>query len=441
MSPHIEILRRESLISVLSTPKSNDERFAEKIRNAPKDAFLICFIFFFFMGFMTLMPMIFIGTAINYWMFKFRNASAPADDGNRTSLQSLYQSALSVAISVPTVLFTLLGTIHGRKFDARKLILFALVVIFFIFLTFSSFTRVNTDSWQSGFFIMSMMLLAVNSSAVAVYQLSSMVLVAKFPSNFMKWFLLGQSGGILTDLLQIICISVTDSAVDGALIYFLTGTVLVTANFCISFGIKYSKLYAYYTKDSTGDQETKKNTLSWSEMKNVIKLIWPGVTIVGTVIFTTNYIDPSVTSLVESQNYGDGSAWANKYFTPVIVFLLSDVSSLVGQIISLGRVTRSNFTFWMGGTVMRTVLSVGIIIFCNAKPRSHLSVVFDKDWQFILFIVLYNISGGLLINVGCLSVPGLSEGQPEIALKLLSVFISVTAAAFSANGVLIVKLL
>ncbi|XP_074030000.1 equilibrative nucleoside transporter 3-like isoform X2 [Leptinotarsa decemlineata] len=424
MSPHIEILRRESLISVLSTPKSNDERFAEKIRNAPKDAFLICFIFFFFMGFMTLMPMIFIGTAINYWMFKFRNASAPADDGNRTSLQSLYQSALSVAISVPTVLFTLLGTIHGRKFDARKLILFALVVIFFIFLTFSSFTRVNTDS-----------------SAVAVYQLSSMVLVAKFPSNFMKWFLLGQSGGILTDLLQIICISVTDSAVDGALIYFLTGTVLVTANFCISFGIKYSKLYAYYTKDSTGDQETKKNTLSWSEMKNVIKLIWPGVTIVGTVIFTTNYIDPSVTSLVESQNYGDGSAWANKYFTPVIVFLLSDVSSLVGQIISLGRVTRSNFTFWMGGTVMRTVLSVGIIIFCNAKPRSHLSVVFDKDWQFILFIVLYNISGGLLINVGCLSVPGLSEGQPEIALKLLSVFISVTAAAFSANGVLIVKLL
>nr|XP_023027220.1 equilibrative nucleoside transporter 1-like [Leptinotarsa decemlineata] len=131
----------------------------------------------------------------------------------------------------------------------------------------------------------------------------------------------------------------------------------------------------------------------------------------------------------------------DKYFTPVIVFLLSDVSSLVGQIISLGRVTRSNFTFWMGGTVMRTVLSVGIIIFCNAKPRSHLSVVFDKDWQFILFIVLYNISGGLLINVGCLSVPGLSEGQPEIALKLLSVFISVTAAAFSANGVLIVKLL
>ncbi|XP_074030005.1 equilibrative nucleoside transporter 3 isoform X2 [Leptinotarsa decemlineata] len=424
MTPPIEILRRESLISVLSASKNDDERLAEKIKNAPKDTFFLCLIFFFFMGFMTLMPMMFIGTAANYWMFKFRNASAPADDGNRTSLQSLYQSTSSVAISVPTVLFTLLGTIYGRKFDARKFILFSLAVIFSVFLIFSLFTRVNTDS-----------------SALAGYQLFSVVLVAKFPSNFMKWFLLGQGGGILTGLLQVISISVTDSDEDGALIYFLTGTVLIAVKFIISLGIKYSKLYAYYTEDCAGDHETKEDTLSWSEMKEVMKLIWPAVTIIGIVMFTMNCVHPSVTSLVVSQKHGDGSAWGNKYFTPVIAFLLTDVSGMVGRIISLGKIKRSNFIFWMGGTVIRTVLSVGFIIFCNARPRSHLPVVFDEDWQFILFIVLYNISGSLLMNVACLSVPRLSEGKPEIALKLMSLSISVTAAAFSANGVLVVKLL
>ncbi|XP_074029993.1 equilibrative nucleoside transporter 3-like isoform X2 [Leptinotarsa decemlineata] len=392
------------------------------------------------MGFMTLMPLVFIGTAFNYWMFKFRNTTAPAHDISRTSLQSLYQSTSMIATSVPSVLFTILGTIYAGRIDSRKCILSALTVILSVFVIFSLFSQINTDSWQTGFFVMTMMLMGVNSATLAIYQMFSMILLAKFPINFLKWFLLGTGGGILTDLIQIICISVTDSDIDGALIYFSTGTILIVAQISMTSGIKYTKLYAYYSEDSAEDQKRKDNKFSWSEVKEVAKDIWPAGVMIVMILFSMTCVHPSITSLVVSQQMNEG-AWGRKYFTPVITFLLSDISSMVGRILSFGRVTRSNYPIWMGVTMIRTILSVSFIIFCNAQPRSHLPVFFDEDWQFILFIILFNFSGGLLMNVSCLSVPGFTEGNIAIAMKLLSLSITVIMAAFSANGVLVVKLL
>nr|XP_023018843.1 equilibrative nucleoside transporter 1-like [Leptinotarsa decemlineata] len=285
-----------------------------------------------------------------------------------------------------------------------------------------------------------MIITGVNSGTVAVYQMFSMMLLARFPISFLNWFLLGTGGGILTDFIQIISISVTDSDIDGALIYFLTGTLLIVAQISLTLGMKYTKLYVYYSEDTAADERSKDNKFSWSEVKDVAKDVWPPGLIIAMILFTMTCVHPSITSLVMSQHYLE-STWGRKYFTPVITFLLSDITSMVGRILSLGKVTKSNYPIWIGVTMIRMILSVSFIIFCNAQPRSHLSVVFDKDWQFILFIIIFNFSGGLIMNVSCLSVPGFTERNIETAMKLLSLSMTVIMAAFSANGVLMVKLL
>ncbi|XP_074029996.1 equilibrative nucleoside transporter 3 isoform X1 [Leptinotarsa decemlineata] len=440
MKENVEILRKESIISVSSTRNDYDKRFGDKIKNAPKDTFYLCSFYFFILGFMTMMPLVFIGTAFNYWMFKFRNTTAPAHDPSRTSLQSLYESSSRIASSIPSVIFTIVGSIYAGRLNPQKCILSALTVILSIFVILSLFTQIDTDSWQTEFFALAMILTGLNSATVAIYQMFSMVLLTKFPSKFLNLFLLGTGGGILTDFIQIISISVTDSDIDGALIYFLTGTFMVVAQILLTLGMKYIKLYTYYSEDSVEDQKRKDKKFSWSEVKEVAKDVWPPGVILFMVLFAMTCVHPSVTSLVISQYYMDGT-WGRKYFTPVITFLLSDISSMVGRILSWGSVTKTNYPVWMGVSMIRLILSVSFIFFCNAQPRSHLPVVFDEDWQFILFIIIFNFSGGLIMNVSCLSLPRFTDGDAQIAMKLLSLSITILMAAFSANGVLIVKLL
>nr|XP_023022146.1 equilibrative nucleoside transporter 3-like [Leptinotarsa decemlineata] len=306
----------ESLISVSSTGKNYDKRFAEKIKNAPKDTFYLCNFYFFFMGFMTLMPLVFIGTAFNYWMFKFRNTTAPAHDPSRTSLQSLYESSSRIASSIPSVIFTIVGSIYAGRLNPQKCILSALTVILSIFVILSLFTQIDTDSWQTEFFALAMILTGLNSATVAIYQMFSMVLLTKFPSKFLNLFLLGTGGGILTDFIQIISISVTDSDIDGALIYFLTGTFMVVAQILLTLGMKYIKLYTYYSEDSVEDQKRKDKKFSWSEVKEVAKDVWPPGVILFMVLFAMTCVHPSVTSLVISQYYMDGT-WGSEYFISI----------------------------------------------------------------------------------------------------------------------------
>ncbi|KAG5868364.1 hypothetical protein JTB14_035194 [Gonioctena quinquepunctata] len=440
MSQDFEIIRKASILSVISEKRNESITFTKKVNSAPKDTYYLGYLFFFAIGFYAVVPILFFGSAANYWLHKFRNTTDVTNRAeDRTSLQSLYQSVSMVAQNISSILCTIAATYYSRKFDARLASTFSLSVMAVVFVILSVFTQINTDSWQTEFFVLTMLLLAVNCGALAHFQVFTTVILAKFPSNFLKIFLIGQTGGIFTDTLQVISISLTDSPSDGALIYFTTGTVLVFAAICLFLIIKYTPIYAHYDNDTT--MENENNDVSLSEMKEVAKLIWPILFIFIMSFLSNTCVHPAVTSLVVSENDENGGAWEKKYFTPVIAFTLAHVCNLVGRLISKGRVTRSNYPFWVCGAVVRFVIAVAIIMLCNAQPRSHLPVVFNRDWQYISFIILYNISGGFLLNLCFLSLNKLSENRPEVALKLVTLAISVITAVFSVNGVLIVKLL
>lgn len=154
-------------------------------------------------------------------------------------------------------------------------------------------------------------LLSVISS---VLPLSIMVLTAKFPPNFVKFYTLGQGmTGIFSDILQIIAITVGKDATQTALIYFLSGTSILLVSFFLFYFSDNLKLYKYYMAASEEDLERPPYT--WNELKPVLKLMTPTlVNIILTFVPPIFVIHPNLTSLIRSEYYSDGSPWSSKYF-------------------------------------------------------------------------------------------------------------------------------
>ncbi|CAH1169720.1 unnamed protein product [Phaedon cochleariae] len=435
------IAKRESLLSIETTRKSLGISSITS-KSEPKDAFYICRILFMFIGFMHLMPILFLGSAANYWFYKFRNTTLDTVDPEvRTDLQTLYQSSSTVAQTLPSLGFMFLTTIFGHKFQPKYLTAGTLVCLIGIFSIFAIFTQVDTDNWQTAFFFTTMFLLVVNSAVVAIFQLSTLVIIAKFPNDYMKSFLFGQSGGIVSNIILVISISVTDYQPTSAAIYFIAGVIMIAITFVLFLMALFTEPYRVYVVESTETGDTGTRKISWSESKEVLKCIWPSSVLFVFLMLAISCIHPAVDTLVVSEFQGDGTVWTEKYFVPVITYLLADVSGVLGRFFSTSyRITKTNYLYWIIGGVIRCVVCVTFIIFCNAQPR-HLPVIFNHDWEYILFNIIFPFSNGFLFNVGFLSLNELSEGKSEVALKLSSVIIAVSSSVFSANGILMVKLL
>ncbi|CAH1174004.1 unnamed protein product [Phaedon cochleariae] len=440
------ISRRESRRSVTSISghmRHSSTNHPEELKPVPRDNFFICHLLCFFIGFMQLMPLMFIGTAANYWLYKFRNTTIEDQSGeNRTELQSLYQSSAMVAQTTPAIIFTLTSTLFGHRFDARKMSIGCLSVLIALFTVFTVFTQVNTDSWQTGFFFTTMALLAFINATVATFQIATLVIVSRFPRDYMKAFLLGQAGNIMSDILQVISITFTDSDVTGALIFFTAGIFLIITNLVLFLVAPYTEAYKEYVmeEEKTGNGGAQK--INWSESKQVVKGIWPALALMSLALLCTYSIHPSVTTLVVSEFSGEKTAWTTKYFVPVITYTLGDASGVVARLATVGSLTRSNYPIWLGGAALRCIIFILFPMFCNAQPRPHnLPVLFNHDWEFILFMIVFQASNGFIFNIAFLSLKELSGERTEAALKLTLIIMSVIGAIFSSFGILVVKLL
>lgn len=115
------------------------------------------------------------------------------------------------------------------------------------------------------------------------------------------------TAGLFNATLQIICLYIGKDPTTTALIYFLGGTsvILITA-ICVYFS-KYSQRFIYYLGDTVA--HTQKKTQTISEMWTTTKKIYPNVILMIVGVFVTGMGHPNITTLVVSENYGQGNPW------------------------------------------------------------------------------------------------------------------------------------
>ncbi|KAJ8948592.1 hypothetical protein NQ318_007596 [Aromia moschata] len=395
------MIKKANAITSVEYQVALNQKCEERIDGTtPADNYYFVHILFLLMGLMHFLPFTFFVTANAYWMYKFRNVSASTlDASSRTSLQTHFASGTVITDTVPMLICILASTSFGHKIRARRRILTSLVVLTVCFVTGCGFVKINTDSWQAGFFGLTMSILSFISGANSVMEVGILVILSKFPHYYMKVYLLGQGfAGLFNSILQVLSLLIGTATTTSAMIYFVTGTSFMALTLILFYLSKYNKLYRYHVESVAED--TKRPDLFLKTMA--------------------------------TEACGMSKQWTDKYFVPIITFLYADMASLLGRVAAskLKKVINGYLLSFI--MLLRMVVFVPLIYFCNAQPRNHLPVLLPHDWQYIIVLGLFCFSNGYFINVIFLDIGKLVEPEKvEDAFMVLMSFMAVFGALIS----------
>lgn len=150
---------------------------------------------------------------------------------------------------------------------------------------------------------------AVNYS---VFFISSMVMVSKFPKEYLRPYLYGEGySGVIVSLMSLSTLIMENDPDQSVMIYFNIGIALLIITLILLFFSKYSQPYIFYI--GNGLENTKRGITSIREILKTGKNIWPSIVVFNIMVGTLVALHPSLTSLVVSEKYGNGNLWNGKY--------------------------------------------------------------------------------------------------------------------------------
>ncbi|KAH6926363.1 hypothetical protein HPB50_017543 [Hyalomma asiaticum] len=359
---------------------------------------------FLLLGVVVMLPWNFTTNASDFWMYKFRNVSIPYDYTftHKTELQAHLFGAFSVAGSFPSLVAVYLGTLFNHKIgqDVRNILGFVLCITFFTIVT--AFVKINTDSWQVGFFILTVILLSLLNAFVSWLQGGIIGLAALLPSDYMHSLVIGMAvGGLFASVMQIICLLGHTDPTTAALAYFLCAIfVFVAALACFLFMLS-TDFFVYCIKTpevSIQDLITESDLEIKASTSLILRKVWPQAASVLYVMAVSMSVFPAVAVLVVSSDVESGSLWTGRFFLPVCGYLLFNAGDLVGRIVCsyvpLDE-KHEHTVLWL--TLARTVF-IPLFMLCNAHPRHYLPVLLNSDVAFVVLMTVFAFSNGYLLS-------------------------------------------
>jgi len=361
---------------------------------------------FLALGLGTLLPWNVFITAESYWQYKFRNTSAPANStGPMTELQSLYTPLQMVLSQLPNFSFLLLNAVIGHRLSVTRRLVITLLLMVTLFSVTTAFVLVDTDQWQTGFFALTMTTIVLINSCGAMFQGSLFGLAGMVPATYMTAVVTGQAaGGVFASGARIVSLATGAGDTMSAFIYFLIAVCVMILTLLALLYLMATPLYKAVTAppshtptDGTPAEAAPLSppTDLLTHAKGVMAQIWPlGLCVVG-VFAVTLSVFPALCVQVTSTY--TGTAWADKYFMPVLTFLLFNVGDLVGR--------------QLGGTLLWPRLGSRLIPVFTAcrllflplfamcyRPTvaSFHPAVFTSDVAYGLIMAAFSVSNGYL---------------------------------------------
>ena len=135
----------------------------------PSDKGNIVYISCCVLGISMLLPMNFYFNADGYWKYKWRNLD-DEEASDQSQMQKFWGSNISIVSMAPNFLFLFINVLFGHKFRTKPRIYFALLINIFLFILSTIFTRVNTDSWQVGFYGLTLVFALLFNISDSIFQ-------------------------------------------------------------------------------------------------------------------------------------------------------------------------------------------------------------------------------------------------------------------------------
>ncbi|XP_019874503.2 equilibrative nucleoside transporter 3 isoform X1 [Aethina tumida] len=424
---------------------SQDDLTKEKAKlekTAPTDRWFLVHILFFMLGLLHFMPYTYFTCALEYWMYKFRDTDKVnwTNSDPRNTLQSQFAASTQISSSIPSVLFLGLTTIYGNMFKVKIRMYGTLFILLAAFAMFTAFIQINTDSWQTGFFILTMITIAIITVANSVLGITLFALIAKFPDIYLKTYLTGNSiSGVCNSLLQIASMAFGADIKTSALIYFITGTVIVVVSTAIYLTVQHLNFYKHFMGNFGDENVENRQSESFRGMWRTFKETW-AANAVFLLITLTGLVNPTITALVVSEDES-GSDWATKYFVPTCTFLLFDIGDLIGRALCYIKIKYNDIVVTVIN-VIRLFTIFPLIMLCRTEPRNHLPILFPHDYQYMILMLTYSISAGYFFNVAYIMIQNkLPPSRVQFGYSVLTTGYGVISALFSVAGYFLVYLL
>ncbi|XP_013142681.1 PREDICTED: equilibrative nucleoside transporter 3 [Papilio polytes] len=407
----------------------------------PTDRYRLVYILFYLFGITSLVPWNFLITANDYWMYKFRDVTPNNVTMfvRKTQFQAEFTSYLNVATAIPNLIFLVLNSLYGHLVPLKSRLQGSLVVVTLTFLFTTALVQVDSDEWQSTFFIITIVTVVIMTAASAVFTGGLVGIASKFSKEYMAAVVAGQSlGGIIAAIAQIISLAFKISPLHSALIYFIIADIMVVTSL-ISYALLYKiDFFTHHILRGSGLGPNRHRDVS---MVLIMKKIWVYAFSIFAVFAISMAVYPAVTVLVESHPDTKGTDWNNIFFVPVVNYLIFNCGDYSGRL-AAGFLLRPSKQWVIGLCSVLRAAGVPLLMVCNAQPRRRLPVLFPRDYQYILIMILFSFSNGYLTNIVMINATRVVDiHEREKASSVVATMLCVGLTVGAALGMLLVRLL
>ncbi|KAL9846724.1 equilibrative nucleoside transporter 3 isoform 2-T2 [Geothlypis trichas] len=435
----------------------------------PRDRWHGAYLIFFLLGIGSLLPWNFFITAKHYWRYKLQNCSdEPGPAGQAASdLRDYFESYISIASTIPSVLCLIGNFLLVNKVAASVRILSSLFVMLAVFLVITVLVKVDTSSWTTPFFTLTVGCVAVVSSASTIFSSSIFGLSSCFPMRNLQALLSGQAmGGTISAVASVIDLAAAADVTDSALAYFLTADIFIVLCIVVYLllpRLEYSRYYLSSQKESPSlvtvpsdssveDQAEPGGTMSSSSFLTrsagvpPLRPILQKTALLGFCLFYVFFISiiifPSLSSNIESVSKASGSPWSTKYFTPLTCFLLYNFADWCGRQVTAWIQVPGPKSKLLPALVLLRTIFLPLFILSNYQPRAHIrTVLFHRDIYPVVFTALLGLSNGYLGTLVMVYGPKIVPKElAEAAGVVMSFYLVLGLALGSACAVFVVHL-
>nr|XP_057914457.1 equilibrative nucleoside transporter 3 [Doryrhamphus excisus] len=418
---------------------SDDQTLA--IRYSPDDRYCLVYIIFFLMGIGSLLPWNFFITAKSYWLYKMSNST----EEQRSDLSDYFESYLTFASTVPSVLCLILNYIFINRVSPNVRILSSLFVILLVFVVTTVLVKVDVSHCKVEFFAGTLASVAIVSGASNVFCGSVFGISGYFPMRISQAIIAGQAmGGTLSAVASVVDLALAEDVTDSALAYFLTADIFILL--CIfaylllpklAFSRHYMMVAPFTIPGEDGEGAA---SFHIPPLKLILRKTWVLGLSVFYVFCVTIMVFPAVSSGIQSVHKDSGSPWTTTYFVPLTGFLLYNVADFCGRQATAWLQVPGPTSLVLPALVLSRSALVPLIIFCNYQPRDHLhTVLFHHDVYPMVFNCLLGLSNGYLGTLPMIYGPKVvPREQAEATGVVMSFFLTLGLAVGSALSLVLV---
>ncbi|VDM51626.1 unnamed protein product, partial [Angiostrongylus costaricensis] len=359
----------------------------------------------------TLMPWnMFITIAPDY----YTNYKMKTFDENGTAHSTVYSanflSYLAIASQIPNLLLNFINIFVTVKGDLTKRISYSLLIVGSMIVFTMSFVYVDTWSWMSGFFVITLASIVILNGANGVYQNSIFGLASDFPFKFTNTVIIGNNlcGTFVTVISIITTISeffpihssfdcfntqihmfpVSNNTANAAFAYFATSLFTIFVCFVSFFLLKKQVVFSL--------------------------TIFPGIMV-------------DVHDELVGQKYS--FVIPEKFFVPITCFLLFNVFAFVGSMLAGRFQYPGPVHLWK--VVYTRLLFIPFFAFCNYRPLTRkLPVFFTNTWLYIFMAIIMSVSSGYLSGLAMMYAPRVVEPSKSRIASMMAGFFLIFGNVF-----------